>query len=224
MQTLPHGVTGPMSASGGCAAISLCEVRTVAGDTYFWSEQDCVWNSIINGTAANRYVAWLVGQQRFKVTGTTQTDTASLTVQNLSGNTVQRDAALAYAKDEFIGAFVYYRLWRSDAEQAIFQFAGNVVDAEIDEETLQLSIEGFGNSSNIVAPAFLIDVSCPLSFSSIACGSTSPTPCNQSYGSCSSIERFAGALTQWDYQNGTRPLVQITQPEPAVTFNPARAF
>jgi len=224
MAGLPIGVTGPMSASGGCAPVSLCEIRTLSDNTYFLSEQRGVWNSIINSTDGNQYEDWLVGEQRFHLTGTTATDTATLSIQNLSGNTVERDMALAYAKNEFVGAFVYYRLWRADAETAIFTYMGNVSDAEIDEETMQLDLEGFGNYSAIKAPSYNIDVSCPLFFGSVACGSTSPTPCNQSYGDCSSIERFAGVVVQWNYSDGIAPLVQIAQPAPAVSYNPARAY
>lgn len=221
---LPPGVTGPMSASGGCAPVSLVEIATVTGKQYFLSEQRTIWNSIVTGAAQQQYQDWLVGQQEFRENGTTATDTCSLSIQNLSGNTVQRDMALTYAKNEFIGAYVYYRLWRADAEQAIYVFTGNVVEAEIDDETMTLHIEGFGNYSAIKAPSYNIDVSCPLYFGSEACGSTSPTPCNQSYGDCSSIERFAGAVVQWNFSDGIAPLVQIAQPAPAVSYNPARAF
>ena len=165
------------------------------------------------------YTEWLIDKQRFQLFGSTQTDTGTLSVQNLSGNTVQRDVALAYARNEFIGAFVYYRLWRADAEFAIFQFMGNVVDADIDEQVMDLTLEGFGNYSAIRAPAYAIDVACPLFFGSMACGSTAATPCQQSYGTCSSIERFAGAVVQWDFSNGIAPLVQIAQPPPVASAN-----
>lgn len=224
MLNLPTGVTGPMSASGGCAPVSLVEVRTVSVNTYFWSEQRGIWNSIINGTPTNQYLDWLVGEQQFQLHGSTQTDTGTLSVQNMSGNTVERDIAVTYSRNEFIGAFVYYRLWRADAEVSIFTFMGNIVDADIDEQTMDLSIEGFGNYSAIKAPSYSIDVSCPLVFGSMACASTSPTPCQQSYGTCTSIERFAGVVVQWDFSDGIAPLVQIAQPVPAVSYNPARAF
>jgi phage-related protein len=213
-----------MSASGGCAPVSLVEIVTVTGNTYFLSEQRAVWNSIVTGAAQNQYEDWLVGEQQFHLTGTTETDTGKLSVQNLSGNTVQRDMALAYARNEFIGAFVFYRLWRADAETAIFSFMGNIVDADIDDQTMDLSIEGFGNYSQVKAPSYSIDVSCPLYFGSVACGSTALIPCNQSYGDCSSIERFAGVVVQWNFSDGSAPLIQIAQPAPAVSYNPGRAF
>jgi hypothetical protein len=224
MCALLSGVTRPMASAGGCASNTLIEVRTVSGNTYFWSEQRGNWNSIIDGTDANLYLDWLVGVPTFSLYGSTQTSTGSFSVQNLSGNTVQRDVALAYARNEFIGAFVYIRIWRADAETAVFTFIGNIVDADIDEKTMDLSIEGFDNYSAIKAPGFSIDVACGLIFGGIACGSTATVPCQQSYGTCSSIERFQGIVVQWDYADGIAPLVSIAQPAPAVSFNPGRAF
>lgn len=224
MCALAAGVTGPMSSAGGCAPVTLVEVKTVTGNTYFWSEHRSSWNSVIDGTPSNLYLDWLVGAPTFQLYGSTQTSTGSLSVQNLSGNTVQRDVALAYARSEFIGAFVYVRIWRADAETAEFIFTGNIVDADIDEQTMELTIEGFDNYSTIKAPSYLVDVSCGLNFGGIACGSTAAFPCQQSYGTCTSIERFQGVVVQWDFADGIAPLVQIAQPAPAVSFNPGRAF
>lgn len=224
MGALPSGVTGVMSSSGGCASITLVEVVVRAGNNYFWSEQRTYSNSILNETPSNLYLDWLIGAVTFNLYGTSQTSTGSFSVQNISGNTVQRDMALAYAREEFIGAFVYIRIWRADAETAVFTFMGNVVDADIDEQTLQISLEGFDNFSAIKAPSYSIDVSCGLPFGGIACGSTAATPCQQSFGTCTSIERFQGIVIQWDYADGIAPLISIAQPAPVVAFNPARAF
>jgi hypothetical protein len=224
MGGLAIGVVNPMKASGGCAPVSLLELATASGSTYLWSEQDIAnAPSILLGTQS-AFQGWVVGQPKFTLTGTTQTDTGSISIQNLSGNTVTRDVATAFTRNEFSGVYVYYRLWRGDSETAIFTFTGNVVDVELDEEQMTLSIEGFGNWSAIVAPAYNVDVSCPLFFGSVACGSTSFTPCQNTYGTCTSIERFAGAILQWDGSNLLTPATQIAQPPPLASYNPARAF
>jgi hypothetical protein len=211
----------PLAASGLVAPRTLVEVQTAAGDLYLWSEHKGLYPSAINGGGIAQYLDWLVGQQKFTLFGTTQTDTATISVQNISGNTVQRDIAMAFSRVEFIGAFVYARIWRGDSMAALLTFAGNVSEAEVDEQQMQLSVEGFGNYSAVRAPAYDIDKSCPLLFGSVACGSTSPTPCDQSYGGCLSINRFAGAVTQWDDECSN---VEMAQPAPAVFYNTGRAF
>ena len=218
----------PSAASGGVAPFGLLDVVTASGNIYHWAEQKCNVPPVVTVggefETAQTYQGWLTGQPKFQTYGSTETDTGTISVQNLSGNTIQRDVALAFSKYEFIGALVIYRLWRGDAEQSIFTFIGNVTDADIDETQMDLTLEGFGNYSAITAPFANIDVSCPLSFASVACGSTSPTPCQQSYGSCTSIERFMGVIIQWDSANSLAPAVQIAQPAPAVLRNPARPF
>jgi hypothetical protein len=209
----------PMAASGLVAPVVLLEVQTAAGATYLWSEHKAEWPSLILGTPA-QYLDWLM-DSLFAENGSTETDTAQFTVQNLSGNTVQRDAMMAFTTTELIGALVVARIWNGAAMTPLFTFIGSVTEVEPDENSMTLHVEGFGNWSSIQAPAYNIDVACPLNFGSVACGSTSPTPCDQTYGNCSSINRFAGVVTQWDIDT---PDVQIAQPAPANTFNPQRAF
>jgi phage-related protein len=210
----------PLAASGGPAEVVLVDVQTMSGKKYYWSEHVATWPSMLGGS--QQYLDWIVGAAQFKLYGTTQTDTASLQVQNLSGNTMERDVALAVAQNEFIGAFVYARLWHGAAQNALISFMGNITDVELDENAMTLSIESFKNFSAIKAPAFSIDVTCGLYFGSPQCGSTGAL-CQQSYGTCSSIERFQGVIIQWD--NGQLQLPsQIAQPAPAAAFNPARAF
>ena len=211
-----------MSASGGYAPLSLLEIQTLQGKSYFYSDQDIVCNSIITGQAAVEYQPWLIAVPSFQMFRSTQTNTANFTIQNISGNTVTRDTASQIAADEFIGALVYYRLWRSDAETSLFDFMGNVQEVELDEQNLHCSVEGFGNWSAIKAPAYRIDVGCPLFFKSVACGSVAVLPCNNTYGTCTSINRFAGILPQWNDGIAVLPTQQFAQPSPALIYNPRR--
>jgi hypothetical protein len=64
-----------------------------------------------------------------------------------------------------------------------------------------------------------------LFFGSAACGSTNPTPCQNTYGTCTSIERFAGVIIYWvDGAFTVAPTTQIAQPPPVNVQNKARAF
>jgi hypothetical protein len=211
----------PLAASGLLAPRTLVEVKTVGGNVNLWSEHKGLYQSLINGGGNYPYLDWLSGSQQFSLFGSAQTDTATISVQNISGNTVERDIAKSFSQAEFIGAFVVARIWRADSEAALLTFVGNVTAAEVEDTHMQLSVEGFGNYSAVLAPAYNIDKSCPLMFGSVACGSTSPTPCDQSYGGCLSINRFAGAVSQWDADSSN---VQMVQPPPAVFFNTGRAF
>jgi hypothetical protein len=211
----------PLAASGLVAPRTLVEVKTVGGNVYLWSEHKGFYPSVINGGGNYPYLDWLTAEQKFSLFGSTQTDTAVINVQNISGDTVERAIAKAFSSVEFIGAFVVARIWRADSNTSLLTFMGNVVGVDVDETRMELTVEGFGNYSAVLAPAYNIDKSCPLTFGSVACGSTNPVPCDQSYGGCFSINRFAGVVTQWDSET---PNQQIAQPPPAVFYNTGRAF
>ena len=213
-------IYSPLSASGIPSPILLVEIQTRAGNNYFWSESRNLYPSVLLGTNT-QYLDWITGAPKFHIYRSTQTDTASISVQNISGNTVERDVSAAFSKYEFIGALLIARVWRGDSEETLFTFVGTISHADVDNMKMDLTVEGFGNYSAIIAPAYNIDVTCPLIFGSKACGSTSPTPCDQSYGGCLSLNRFAGVITQWDQEC---PNVQFAQPAPAVYYNPARPF
>lgn len=224
MQRFGTGVTGPMAATGGTSPISLIEVLTLAGASFFWSEQRIIAPAILTGTASALYLDWVTGVPKFHRYRSTQTDTASFTLQNLSGNTVTRDAATLFDANELIGALVYYRMWRAAAETSLFDFMGNVDSCEINETEFTLSCEGFGNWSAVRAPAYQVDVCCPLTFGSMACGSLSATPCNNTYGSCSSRQRFDGVVTVWTSDLLAVPTTQLAQPAPSTASNLQRSF
>jgi hypothetical protein len=208
----------PMAASGLVAPVVLLEIQTAAGVNYFWSEHKAVWPSLITSAPA-QFLDWLMNSELDEL-GSTETDTAHFVVQNISGNTVQRDAMMAFSTTELIGALVVARIWNGAAMTSLFTFIGSIDEVEPDETSMTIHVEGFGNWSAIQA-LLDIDVSCPWTFGLMRCGSTNPVPCDQTYGNCSSINRFGGVITQWEQES---PDVQLAQPAPVNAFNPRRAF
>ena len=108
----------------GVAPVVLFEMLTAAGTTYFWSEHKALWPSVITGANAVPYLDWVSAQTSFYLYGSTQTDTMAISIQNISGNTIQRDAALAMSREELVGAFIVCRIWRGDSEVALLTFIG----------------------------------------------------------------------------------------------------
>ncbi len=211
-----------MAASGGVAPVVLVEIQTISGQVLYISDAWIVANSLLSGESMVSYRPWLIGETRFTIYRSTTTYTAEFELQNLSGDTVSRDVSKFISANELTGALVWMRIWRADSQIAIFQFVGKLLDPEVSEHSVMCQAEGFGNWSAIKAPPYQIGVSCPLYFGSIECGSTAATPCQQSYGTCTSIERFKGSIDQYSL-NGPS-LVQVSQPAPAVTYNAGRKF
>lgn len=204
----------------GMAVFYLPAAVQSVPDGFFFSEQDCKWPSIITGNL-ERFLPWLDAPVTLQLPGSVATSTAKVSIQNISGNTVERDAAKMFTENGLIGQLCIIRIWRGDAEKSLLTFMGNVKDVDLQESSLVIDIDGFDNWSAITAPSYDIDTACPLTFASKACGSTSATPCDQTFGTCSQVNRFAGVLAQWLVE---LPDVQIAQPVPLNNYNNRRAF
>ena len=235
--TFPSYVKQRLAASGSGAAVNLLELQTINGNRYNWADATLQAVSalptlltLMGGVGApahttltypvQSFVPWLLSAGPFKTYANTTTSTGQVTVQNLSGNTVVRDVSNLFSQNAVVGALVFYRQWLSDCEFASFSFMGRVDDAEVeaDGSAMTLQLESLCCWANIDAPNCDLCPSCQNWFQSVRCGSTSPTPCNNDYGSCTSIERFFGVLNEWvgAALSGT----QYVQPAPLNLSNP----
>jgi hypothetical protein len=237
--TFPAAAQRRLAAAGGGAAVSLLEVATIAGARYYWSDADIIAptalaQQITIGSGPTRsteltyyaeaFQPWLLSAGPFKTYRNTTTSTGQVEIQNISGDTVRRDVSRIFSQQAMVGALVYYRTWLADCQFATFSFMGRVDDADIDldgddsKASMTLQLESLCCWAKIDAPNQDICSSCQLAFGSIQCGSTSPTPCNNDYGSCTSIERFMGVVLEW---NGAvlNPTQYVT-PEPLRLANP----
>jgi hypothetical protein len=218
--SLPVSIKQPMAASGGPEPVSLMELLTIAGALYTWSDTKLTAPSILDGLAPANFVPWIVKEPVFVQYKSIQTATFTISIQNLSGDTIRRDTAQIFNKQELNAALVYFRIWRLDAERSIFDFQGNVDDVEIEADGNSMDITGEGSFSwsKIQAPSVQIGPSCGNTFGSVECGSTAAVPCNNSYGTCSSIERFKGVVTEW--AGASSNVSQYSQPAPLRLYNP----
>jgi hypothetical protein len=204
------------------ATTNLIEIVTRSGNLLAISEQKITATSMQTDVDAIEFKPWLIGAPVYHEYRSTQTDTAQCEVQNLSGDTIYRDVAKFFSANELTGALFLSRIWSVESESALYTFIGKMEEPEITDESLSLHANSIKNWSAVKAPPYHIGETCGLDFGSIACGSTATTPCNQSYGTCSAIERFQGVITQW---NGS-PInyTQISQPAQTVELNNKRPF
>jgi hypothetical protein len=158
---------------------------------------------------------------------TVKASTATVSIENISGDTIRRTTGQIFAAEELVTALVFLRCFRIDSGFAIDSFMGNVADASIaaDGDSLDLSIVGVDNWAQTPAPREQISSTCSSIFNSggafYACGSTSDTPCNNDYGTCSSLNRFKGVITEWI--GSELPQTQVAQSPPLRLYNPRSA-
>ena len=243
-----------MAASGGVAAVSLLEVLTLGGTLYGWADVAITAPSILASAYSGNppggfhpqtsaaligedkprqptgmiptldFLPWILTPPVFTEYKSTQTATATIAIQNLTGDSVRRDVTGIAKANELNGALVFFRIWRMDAETPIFAFQGNIDSARLEPggPALSLSVEGSYAWAKVAAPREQLGPACSNIFNNngafFACGSTSSTPCTNSYGTCSSLQRFKGVLTEW--VGSTLNDIQYAQQSPLRLYNP----
>jgi phage-related protein len=175
----------------GFAPIILLDIETGDGANFFWSDFEGSYPAVVvSGTQA--YSPWVKSAGPFKRTRDLSTDTADLVVQNLSGNSISRDAASALQNHEFEGALCVVRLFHPFFFDIIDQFYYSLSEqspAE-DEVTFRL-LQLFDTSLNDVAGDIQADV-CTHRYKELACGSTgTATTCLKRFIDCSDASRAA---------------------------------
>jgi hypothetical protein len=120
---------------------------------------------------------------------------AAIPIHPIVANRHGRNSAV-FANDEFTGAQFAYRLWRMSAEQSLLTFMGKLTEPVIDEVLVHLKAVCWFDPNNVTAMPYIFSESCQWFFGSPQCGSTSPTPCSNSFSTCSAIERFSGVISR----------------------------
>jgi hypothetical protein len=227
---VPANVALISCSSGAAVPVSLLEVQLINGTRLYVS--DAAISAIpaiaafdpVQPVAAVAFQPWMLDPPSFKITNTLVTQTSNVTFQNTLGSTVARANSTMFSKMDFWGALWIYRLWQPATQYALFTARGDIADAYCDEKNVRLTLKDLMNFSEIVAPDCQIGPNCQNQFGSQQCGSTSPTQCQNTYGTCTSLNRFKAYISTW---NGTvlspNASTPIAQPVPAVVFNPKRS-
>jgi hypothetical protein len=250
MNSLPIPTKKAMKASGGPAPVTLMEVLTIGNALYCWSDASIVAPSVLysdavasgnpsstlphpmyiqrrggNPSGFATYSPWILKPLVLTEYKTTQTSTFSVSVQNLTGDTVRRDVSRIMATQVLVGALVYFQIFKVSSATAIKTFLSKIDSVEVEAGGTQMTVSGIGFCawSAIPAPREDLGVSCGNIFNSngsfYACGSVSSTPCTNSYGSCTSTNRFKGVVTEW--LGAQQVYEQYAQNPPLRLYNPA---
>jgi hypothetical protein len=151
--------------------IILADVQTADGTNYYWSDVEGVYPSSIAG-AAQLYSAWIKSAGPFKRTRDLSTDTADLILQNLSGNSIDRDLSAAIKNHEFEGALGVVRLWSPLFFDVLDQFFASLSEQTMAEDEVSFRLlQLFDTAQYDVADDIQSEL-CTHRFKDAACGST----------------------------------------------------
>jgi hypothetical protein len=200
-RTLPAGTAAFLAQRGAMfVPIVLLDIVTIDGTQYYWSDYEGTYPTRATG-AAQFYNGWIKSGCNFTCTRDTTSNAGDLTLQNLSGNTIDRDVALALKRHEFEGAYAITRLWVPLLDVAIHEFHCSLSEQNPKEDEVAMrELQLFDPTQYVIAGDVEVE-QCTFRFKSLQCGSTgTATACPKNFPACQDAsraaqERFPGILT-----------------------------
>ncbi|GEM_PF-2165655 len=184
-----------LKARGGFAPVNLLDLYTIAGNYYYWSDLPGVFPVRLGAGPTAVYQPWVKSCGPFRMTRSLDQDGGIITLQNVSGNSIYRDLALALTSDEFEGALAVYRWWGVTVEQAFYEFDGYVSQPLGDEQQATLNLVQLFDTS-IKNALDVWSEQCTWRYKEDRCGSvSSQVVCSKSFGDCfvrGAVERHNG--------------------------------
>jgi phage-related protein len=199
--TQPAGTEAFIAKQGASfMPILLLDIQTLDGSQYFLSDYEGNFLSKLTGLT-QFYSAWIKSGCNFTRTRDMTTNAGDLTLQNISGNTIDRDVAAALKNHEFEGAYAVTRLWVPLLDVAIDEFhcALSEQNPKEDEAAFR-QLQLFDPTQYFVASDVEAET-CTWRFKSAQCGSTgTATSCLKRLIDCQDAtraaqERFNAILT-----------------------------
>jgi hypothetical protein len=194
--TFPANVKAALGRFGGPGLIWLFDLLTVDGTSFYFSDQEGVYPAVIGSPATPTYKPWIKSAGPLKFSRDTRTDAGDLVLQNLSGNTLERDMWKAMRDHELEGALGVLRRWEPSVGYALREFHCQTTQPGSDDEAVTPRLVQIGDPNSIVIPSYTFTELCGWRYKSPMCGSTSGlADCNKTVANCvtrGARERFRG--------------------------------
>ncbi len=203
-----------MSSKTGPAPVCLLDVVATDGTSYHWASKELDVTPVYTGTRpawalglanppANydtHYFPWLLSASGFQQSRSMQSSQATISVQNISGNTLQRDLAGLLTARTFEGAIFAFREWNLLAQCAEFEQHGRLTVVSTSEGQCQFGANPLLNPNDYDGNPYSYSETCQWRFGSPQCGSTPGNdaafgaPCSNTYVTCHQRNLFGGVL------------------------------
>ncbi len=171
-RTLPAGLTVAELKKQGSPQlrVHLFEIELADGTRHFWATHECKPASLLTG-AAQQFQPWITGVGNFSMTMSLRADAGEFTVQNLSGNTLDRDVAALIKNNSFRGAYVIYRRHYFPADADAFELHFKIADVvEVTEQSATFRLVQRFDLGRLSAYDRRFTRPCPWRFTSAQCG------------------------------------------------------
>ena len=215
MSIPPNALAGAMVRHSAVAPMGLLDVLDSQGYSYHWAMMAITsaaargiipvfigatppWNSHLRiDDWDDTLLPWLLTAGPFTLSRSMQSDVGNFVLQNMSGDTLQRDMNKLITASAFEGALFAYREWNLDSGIVEFEMHGRLTIGGT-EAVAEFQSDQLFNPSDYQAVE-LVSETCRWRFGSTACGSTSGTPCQNTYVTCqlANKERFSAFINNF---------------------------
>lgn len=150
---------------------------------------------------AQLYSGWIKGGFTFTVARDFSTNAGDLLLQNISGNTIDRDVSLALKSHEFEGALCIIRLWLPLFDDVLIEFHCSLSEQNPKEEEAGSRALALADFAQYAVAAETCSTLCVLRYKSNNCGSAgAAATCDKKFTTCqdgnhAAQERFRAVLT-----------------------------
>jgi hypothetical protein len=182
----------------GVTPVMLLDLLLRNGTYKYWSDFAGSYPMKLGAGGDVAYSPWIKSAGPFRFSRSLRADAGDIVVQNLSGNTLEREVALAIKASEFIGALAVFRSWYPLLAESEFEFHGYLTKPVVGptEASFRLLPLLDTNVQNVPAESYIQQ--CSWRFKGALCGSTgTATHCPKDFPSCedssrAAVERFNG--------------------------------
>ena len=159
------------------------------------------------GIEVGLWQPWLLSVPEITRHRSLQTDVGSFVIQNISGDSLARDAEKLLRASAFEGAEFVYRLWQADAEAAWIEVHGTLKVANVGVDTLTLAGKQTIDPSQADTPLEIYCETCQLQWGGPRCGAVGSTECNYNYQTCQQPNRIMVVMNNYEKNYGETPAV-----------------
>jgi hypothetical protein len=202
------GLVQIMGARSGTPPASLLDVVLTSGDSFHWADQQIIAPAVYTGNVPawasklanppadyhSYYFPWLLKADEFNSYRTMQVDTAEFLVQNISGNSLQRDVSTLLRAATFEGAIFAFREWYPQTQTAGFECHGRLTVINAGETDCQFGATQLFDPSNFDGNPFEFSETCQWTYALPGCADTTNNPCQNTFTTCRVPNRFFGVL------------------------------
>lgn len=211
-RVMPTGTAQFFKQRTGFAPIVLLDLQTADGTNYYWSDFAGSYPMRLGAGGNVAYAPWVKPGLELERTRTPRSNIGDIVVQNLSGNTIERDVMTQLVTREFEGAFCLVRLWSLALAAALDEYSGFLQDQRPGEEEFAFTLNTMIDEAGTDALDIFYQATCPWRFKSRQCGSVgSAVACNKSFTDCSDVTRAASEHFGGILAPPPLPLVRISR-------------